>query len=44
MQMYTIVNIIRNRNFAGSDDASLLVCGMYWCLSDTKRMCGEVKP
>jgi hypothetical protein len=45
MQMNTIIiNIFRNRVFANSGDPALLACGMHWCLSDTKRLCGEIKP
>lgn len=44
MQMYTIINIFRNRIFAGSGDATLLARGMRWCAIDTNRLCGEIKP
>lgn len=45
MQMQTLIsNIFRNRVFAGSADGFLLARGMHWCLIDTKRLCGEVKP
>ncbi len=44
MQMQTIINIFRNRIFAGSGNASLLVRGMHWCSIDTKRLCGELTP
>lgn len=44
MQMNTIIiNIFRNRVFAGSGDGTLLVCGMHWCSNDTNRWCTERK-
>jgi hypothetical protein len=44
MTMQTINIIFRNRVFANSEDASLLVRGMHWCSIDTKRLCGELNP
>ena len=43
MQMHIINKSDRIRIFAGSEDASLLVCGMHWCSIDTKGLCGDLK-
>ncbi len=36
MYMLSQIIIIRSRRFAGSEDDTLLGCGMYWCPTDTK--------
>ncbi len=43
MQMQTIINIFQNRVPAGSGEGLLPVRGMYWCLNDTKGLCGEIR-